>query len=234
MAPAQLALHDHPPLRPSTVLRGRRTVVVVVAAFVALAAAAAVGNSGLLLTWDEPVRGWVTTHRPDWLRGFFQAATRLGTLASVVLGVTLAALLVRRRCYLFAGMLLGSVAVLPVVEWATKTLVDRGRPGRGELSTATSPSFPSGHTLTAVVIWGLVPPVVALLTSRRGWWWAATVVSGGVIVVVAASRVYLGVHWISDVIGSALLGGLLLLLVERLVELGHRRRPCASCADVPS
>ena len=199
--------------------------------FAVLAVGANVGDSGLLLAWDEPVRAFVSTHRPDFLHGFFRSATRLGTVTSVVLGVTLTALLIRRRCYLVAGMLGGAVVLLPALQWALKALVDRDRPTEGELATATSPSFPSGHTMTAVVIWGLVPPVVALLTNRRVWWWLATALSATVIVIVAASRVYLGVHWVSDVVGAALVGALVLLLIERVIDLGHRHRPCPTCRD---
>ena len=232
MASSTLVLHHRPPLRPSTVLRTRGRVLILVAAFVALAVGAYVGDSGLL-AWDEPVRAFVSTHRPDFLVGFFQSATKLGTLTSVVVGVTLTALLIRRRCYLVAGMLGGAIVLLPLLQWALKALIDRDRPAEDQLAHAGSPSFPSGHTMTAVVIWGLVPPVVALLTNRRVWWWLATVLSGTIIVIVAASRVYLGVHWISDVVGSALVGALILLLVERVIDLGHRHRPCPSCPPKP-
>lgn len=51
-------------------------------------------------------------------------------------------------------------------------------------------------------------------------------VSGTVIVAVAASRVYLGVHLLTDVTAALVLGTLYLLGVEQLLDHHHRRRPC--------
>jgi membrane-associated phospholipid phosphatase len=46
------------------------------------------------------------------------------------------------------------------------------------------------------------------------------------IAIVAASRVYLGVHWFSDVVGALLFGAVFLLAVEWCFDHGHRRYPC--------
>ena len=64
---------------------------------------------------------------------------------------------------------------------------------------------------------GASPPVVALVTGRRSAWWWSVGLAGTVIVLIvliAFSRVYLGVHWLSDVVGALVLGTLYLLAVE--------------------
>ena len=90
---------------------------------------------------------------------------------------------------------------------AGKDLVGRSRP---PLSLAvppyeTSPSFPSGHTLNAVVITGVVVYLVLRRLEKRSR--TAVLVAGIVFAVaVSLSRVYLGHHWLTDVVAGWLLG----------------------------
>ncbi len=66
-------------------------------------------------------------------------------------------------------------------------------------------AFPSGHTLKAVVIYGFLAVIVARPLSLR-WRWLPYGLAVLVTVAVALSRLYLGVHWLSDVLGSIALG----------------------------
>ena len=68
--------------------------------------------------------------------------------------------------------------------------------------------FPSGHTQSAVVIWGYLAS-----QFRKTWFW---VVAGALIVLIPLSRVYLGVHFPTDLLGGYLLGAALLVLYLRL------------------
>jgi membrane-associated phospholipid phosphatase len=222
------SLHREPPVSPARVLRPW-AVSVAASALGVLGAAAAEDRTSILLTWDRPIRNWVTDHRTGWLDTIFGHATDLGSTTTVVVGLALLLVLVQRRCYLVAGALAATLATRPALEAFLKGAVDRERPRLGRMMEAGSSSFPSGHTLGAVLVWGLVPPVVALLTHRRALWWAATVAAGVAIAVVAASRVYLGVHWFSDVVGSIVAGALVLVGIEWALDVGHRRRPCHGC-----
>src|SRR3546814_12738646 len=128
------------------------------------------------------------------------------TLFRSVAGLLL--LLVWHECRPLAWTLLAATAARPLLEWTLKELVDRPRPNIDRLVAGNGPSFPSGHVMAAIAIWGLLPPVVALLTGRRSAWWWSVAISATVIVSVAFSRVYLGVHWLSDVVGALLPGAL--------------------------
>lgn len=96
-----------------------------------------------------------------------------------------------------------------------KDRIGRLRPDIDRLGDGTGFSHPSGHVLAAVALWGLLPPLVALVIRRRSWWWASVVAGGVLIVSVSFSRVYLGVHWPSDIVQGRLLGTLYLVGLGR-------------------
>lgn len=221
------SLHHHPPLTPAGVLlRGRWATPLVALAFLALAALGAVDDGAALRGIDEPVTRALMDLRSGPLDGVVKTVSALGGLTVVAAVAGLLLLLVWHECRPLALTLLAATAARPVVEWLLKELIDRSRPGIDRLVPGNGPSFPSGHVMAAIAIWGLLPPVVALINGRRAAWWWSVGISGTVITSVAFSRVYLGVHWFTDVVGALLLGALYLLAVEALLEWHHRRRPC--------
>lgn len=121
----------------------------------------------------------------------------------------------RRRWALALPVIMAGTGGLQfVAKWA----VDRPRPN------LASWGFPSGHVLSLVVFFGLV--VYLLYTSRMGRSWRCLggVVGAGSVLAVAFSRLYLNVHWLSDVVAGFVLGLAYLLLTIWLVEcLRHRR-----------
>jgi membrane-associated phospholipid phosphatase len=84
------------------------------------------------------------------------------------------------------------------------------------------------------VLWGVFPLFVSLYTPRRDVWWGSVVVAATIIGGIAASRVYLGVHWYSDVVGGLLAGAIFLVGVQAVYDHQHRAHGCGLCdADEP-
>ncbi|MCP4666877.1 MAG: phosphatase PAP2 family protein [Deltaproteobacteria bacterium] len=99
------------------------------------------------------------------------------------------------------------------VNTVAKALAGQPRPFQYDkavqpLIRAGGGGFPSGHTQSAVVIWGYLAAAF-----RRPWLWVA---AGALIVLIPLSRVYLGVHFPTDLLGGYLIGTALLLLYLRL------------------
>jgi undecaprenyl-diphosphatase len=97
------------------------------------------------------------------------------------------------------------VAGEEVASTVTKEIVDRARPAFNPAAATLGPSFPSGHTTTAAAFYA----AAALLLGRRRPRAARAAITGGAVAIaiaVAASRVFLDVHWLTDVIGGLALG----------------------------
>ena len=108
----------------------------------------------------------------------------------------------------------GTGALQLLAKWA----VDRPRPNLAAWG------FPSGHVLALVVFFGVLAYLLCTARSGRGWRSLGAGVAGLTVLVVAFSRLYLDVHWLSDVAGGFALGLAYLLFTIWLVESISRRR----------
>jgi undecaprenyl-diphosphatase len=228
-APSHTCLHCHPPLTPAIMLgRWRYLAGALALLLFTLAFAARADGGWLLLHWDEPVQRMVEDARTSGATAVVKRISFLGsTVAVLTLGAVLAAIS-WIRCRSVAIVVLVATLARPLLEFTIKALVDRDRPDLERLVNGTGPSFPSGHVMAAAALYGLVPLVVTLYTRNRRIWWATTIASALLILAIGASRTYLGVHWLSDVVAGLIVGAFFLRGAEWLLARQHRRRPCAA------
>ncbi|MEV0277987.1 phosphatase PAP2 family protein [Streptomyces sp. NPDC050610] len=126
--------------------------------------------------------------------------------------VAVAAWLVWRRELPLALWAAGTAVVGTALQQGLKAAVGRERPHWPDpVDSARYSAFPSGHALTAMVVCGLLVWLLVLHGARKAWVRAAAVVATVSVVGVGFTRVYLGVHWLSDVAGGTLLGAALLM-----------------------
>ncbi|MFW6075271.1 MAG: phosphatase PAP2 family protein [Chloroflexota bacterium] len=134
-------------------------------------------------------------------------------------------------------------AALLVVAWGssmlsflTKQVVRRPRPDgevvRVVVANIRDTSFPSGHVLHYVVFWGFVAYLLLIQAPWSGVRWFVGLVMGPVIALVGPSRIYLGHHWFTDVLGSYLLGSAYLAGLIELHTILREFEPAES-SDLP-
>jgi membrane-associated phospholipid phosphatase len=207
--PAVSALAPRP--RVMTRLPGLALAAVLVCAFGVLASDVWAGEGFAL---DRVVMGALHGLASPWLT----AAMRVVTASASGLMITALALGLGLRWWRQVGRRTEAITLLIALAGSAglgqglKLLFARPRPHLFPwLTGARGWSFPSGHTLTATVLGGLL----AWLIGRRlsSWRRVALWVGAGLwVVLVGLSRVYLGVHYPSDVLASLAIGGLCLLV----------------------
>jgi membrane-associated phospholipid phosphatase len=160
-----------------------------------------------LVQVDRAVERWSDPRMTPASIAALRVLTAFGATATVVvLGVLTAAYgLWRWRSRAIPVFLAIVIVGQLVLSDLIKGAVQRTRPDLRPLAGFTGPSFPSGHTTAAAATFVAIAIVLGRDgTSRRRMLLAGTAI--GLAVAVACSRVFLGVHWLTDVIGGLLLG----------------------------
>ena len=157
---------------------------------------------------------------------FSVIVTRLGTMsATAVFGLPFALWYVSRRGWLpFAGWL-AALSGAEVLAWALKHAIHRERP-IFEIAYATEPSFsfPSSHVLGALVGYGMIVYFVICLTSSRVWRIPVIALAAALVAAVGYSRLYLGLHFFSDVVGGLAAGAVWLTACITALEVARRKQ----------
>ncbi|MFH8804119.1 phosphatase PAP2 family protein [Streptomyces sp. NPDC017936] len=119
----------------------------------------------------------------------------------------------RRSAWWTAAWLVTVSAVGTLLQQGLKAAVGRARPVWPDpVDSAHYASYPSGHALTATVVLGLLLWLLHRRGARPAVWRTAVAVAVVSVVGVGLTRVWLGVHWLSDVLGGWLMGAMLVAL----------------------
>jgi undecaprenyl-diphosphatase len=173
---------------------------------------------------DRVVRDWVLVHQWPPLVSVARILTTLGsTVGTTVLGLAVTGWLWLRRHRRIAGL----VATAPIVATGgfdgLKHVFLRTRPPGAALARITTYSFPSGHATVAAAVWLTLAYTLRRerLISRS----AALALGVGWPAVIGLTRVYLDVHWATDVLGGWCLGAAVAAMAAGLYEHLERRAP---------
>jgi undecaprenyl-diphosphatase len=212
-------------------------IVLVAGAAVSVAATwmfvklANVVREGATQQFDEAVLRWMSAHQVPWAQHAMFEVTLLGTGLVLMMMVAVAATFLWLTDHRFSALLLliatwGGVAINSLL----KTTFDRPRPQVFEWGAQVlTSSFPSGHAMTATITYGTVAYLAARLQRRRLSRWITLLLAALIILLICFSRLYLGVHYPSDVLAGALMGlawtAFCMATLEAIQVFGRRFRP---------
>lgn len=168
---------------------------------------------------DKQFTAFLYSIRSEWLSHTFYAFTQLGTREAVfaIGGLATIVFLYKRRYIAVLVFWLTMAGVGLSVQYGKK-FISRDRPTEVAFYPEHNFSFPSGHATTSMALWGILAYFGYRLLEER---WQRRVVlaaAGVLILMVGFSRIYLGVHFLSDVLAGFLLGAMWVLLGISLME----------------
>jgi membrane-associated phospholipid phosphatase len=174
---------------------------------------------GCVTALDAPTASWIgnAAHRSHRLDEAALMTARVGNGATVAAGSLIGGALLawRARSLRPAVVVIGAVGGVVLANTAIRAVVDRPLT-EAEIQAAPllyneHHPFPSGHVAGIGALLGIIAVCIAVGRSRTVQALLMVLVVAGVVIV-AFSRLYLGLHWLSDVIGGALLAGMAVIL----------------------
>ena len=187
--------------------------------------------AGSTQAFDVAVLQWLHAHQSPTLTKLMVEMTYLGTGTVVFTMVGVVALFLWHTEHKHSARLLLAATVGNILlNWTLKVVYHRTRPSVFEWeTTAVSSSFPSGHAMSATVVYGTVAYLVMRLQKHR-WSRVLTFLAATFLIFfICLTRLYLGVHYPSDVIGGIIVGlawaAFCMATLEASLALGRRRAP---------
>lgn len=186
---------------------------VLLVAFLAVLTRSVVAGSGLAAA-DPDVAQWVVVRRNGTLTTLASAVSDLGsTLAMTIVVIVTCGVLLYWRDQLGAVLVATAGIGAGVIVTIGKRVIGRERPPVADrLAVESSLSYPSGHSAGSFAVIGIVAIVLIPLLSRTAARIAAGVLAALFVFSVGLSRVYLGMHWLTDVLAGWSVAALWLLL----------------------
>lgn len=165
--------------------------------------------------FDTFVYELVISTRCDFLDKFFKFITDLGDKLFIV-GLVVGVVLVLRNSvgYLYATLAIDTV----ITNFIFKQLIRRDRPDVLKLIKQGGFSFPSGHSMISMSMYGMLIYLCYKKIKNKYIKWIICSLLGILILSIGLSRVYLGVHYISDVLGGFILSFIMVVLYTELIN----------------
>lgn len=158
---------------------------------------------------------FVVRMRRDWLTPIMQSFTSLSSpIVLTVMLVVVAAFAPGRMPGRFA---MANLVGIVVLNYALKEIVQRPRPEGFRLIAESGYSFPSGHSMVAVAFYGFMIWLIMRYEEDAILRWVWSLALFFAVVMIGISRVYLGVHYLSDVIAGYCVAAAWLVVFTRII-----------------
>ena len=168
--------------------------------------------NGLTKNIDNGVYNFIISFRCNFLDNYFRLITKLGNVTYVIIVLGICVLFIRNRNVVY---LCFSMSLSVIFNYIIKHIIKRDRPNVLRLISQGGYSYPSGHTMISICCYGYLFYYVYKYVKNKYLRISLLILLSIIIISIPISRIYLGVHYFSDIVGGLLLGGVILFIVIR-------------------
>jgi undecaprenyl-diphosphatase len=161
---------------------------------------------GRLDQFDITIIHSLNQHHSPSMTTVMKTTSFMGNEAIIILGIILVILLITKKHSHEALVLTLMVTSAFLISTVLKSQTLRPRPSLEQLVVVYDSSFPSGHALNAFIFYSLLAYFTYKFTHSRKWTVLASLCAGMLILLIGFSRMYLGVHYPSDIVAGYLIG----------------------------
>lgn len=172
----------------------------------------------LLSNIDESVYKFITSNMNDTTTNIYKVITFFGsTIFMVGLCVLLLVLFIILKKNIYGYIISGTLIFSTIMNNVIKVIIRRERPIY-MLVKETTFSFPSGHTMASVSMYGILIYLINKSNTNKKLKIILSIILGMIPFMVATSRIYLGAHYFSDILGAIMLATIVLLISTKYIK----------------
>ena len=185
-------------------------------------------NSKLVANYDARITAHVISYRTPQLNIIMQYITNLGDLYGYIAVTTICSLLFyfKFKNWRYVVQLVFVIIVSGLSNLALKDVINRARPTAEHLVSVETLSYPSGHSMSATAFYGFLIYLFFFLNINRGLKIFLIGICSFLIVSIGISRIYLGVHFPSDIFGGVIAGTIWVMfciLIFNIIDLFRKQ-----------
>lgn len=190
-------------------------IIIIISLIIVLSIIMRSSLHGKIIIFDNKVIEFVRDILDSRLTSFFKLMTNSGALYIPIVILVCIFVFIKNKWYFCIETV--SYAFAGLVSYIAKLIVARPRPLEALIKMPSTYSFPSGHTLTSLVFYCILFYLLTI-KSKRSVKIIGFIFSLSLICIVSVSRIYLGVHYFSDVLGGFIIGIPCVLIIVNTIE----------------
>lgn len=169
-----------------------------------------------IFEFDSVVYNFLVNNRNEVLNNFFKIITQFGSAIVLIIITILCVIFIRDKKYKI--LVPANLLTIAIINIVLKNFFLRPRPNELRLIEETGYSFPSGHAMASTAFYGLLIYIVHEKVENKILRNTICIMLGLLILLISISRIYVGVHYTSDVIAGTCFSIAYLILITRLIK----------------